>query len=108
MIHLKKLNDLVCAEEYAVAVSNRFNVMSFLEGPVELWDTFKRKTVETAKELAILIAEVEEYRSIMKQFPQTQQQVRILHEESTQHSATLTGKITAITKTIDLLQSEAT
>ncbi|MFG0774253.1 hypothetical protein ACF8PD_20775 [Vibrio plantisponsor] len=58
-------------------------------------------------ELAILIAEMDEYRSIMEKFPQTQEKVRKLHKESTQHSATLTGQITAITKTIELLQSEA-
>lgn len=58
-------------------------------------------------ELAMLIAEMDEYQSIMAQFPQTKAKVRILHEKSTQHSATLTGKITAITKTIDLLQPEA-
>jgi RecJ-like exonuclease len=58
-------------------------------------------------ELAILIAEMDEYRSIMAQFPQTQEKVRKLHETSTQQSATLTGQITAITKTIELLQVEA-
>jgi hypothetical protein len=58
-------------------------------------------------ELAILIAEVDEYRQIMIQFPQIQEKVRKLHEESAQQSATLTGQITAITKTIELLQAEA-
>lgn len=58
-------------------------------------------------ELAILMAEVDEYRQIMIQFPQTQEKVRELHEESAQKSATLTGQITAITKTIELLQVEA-
>lgn len=58
-------------------------------------------------ELAILIAEMDEYRSIMEKFPQAQEKVSKLHKESTQHSATLTGQITAITKTIELLQSEA-
>ncbi|EJG1874385.1 hypothetical protein BS053_RS11555, partial [Vibrio parahaemolyticus] len=58
-------------------------------------------------ELAMLIAEMDQYRSIMIQFPQTQEKVKKLHEESTQHSATLTGQITAISKTIELLQSEA-
>jgi RecJ-like exonuclease len=58
-------------------------------------------------ELAILIAETDEYRSIMTQFPQTQEKVRKLHEESRQQSATLTGKITAISKTIQLLEAEA-
>ncbi|MDV2365873.1 hypothetical protein Q5N59_17720 [Vibrio cholerae] len=58
-------------------------------------------------ELAILLAEIDEYRSIMVRFPQTQEKVRHLHEQSAQQSVTLTGQITAITKTIDLLQSEA-
>jgi hypothetical protein len=58
-------------------------------------------------ELAILMAEVDEYHQIMIQFPQTQEKVRALHEESAQQSATLTGQITAITKTIELLQAEA-
>lgn len=58
-------------------------------------------------ELAILLAEIDEYRSIMVRFPQTQEKVRHLHEQSAQQSVTLTGQITAITKTIELLQSEA-
>lgn len=58
-------------------------------------------------ELAILIAEMDEYRSIMTNFPQTQKKVRRLYEESTQRSATITGQITALTKTIELIQSEA-
>ncbi|MEL6802745.1 MAG: reverse transcriptase domain-containing protein, partial [Bacteroidota bacterium] len=48
--HLEKLKDPTCAHEYAVTVSNRFNVLSTLEDPVELWDTFKRETLEAAKE----------------------------------------------------------
>jgi septal ring factor EnvC (AmiA/AmiB activator) len=58
-------------------------------------------------ELAMLIAEMDEYRSIIAQFPQTKEKVSKLYEESTQHSATLTGQITAISKTIEVLQSEA-
>ncbi|KAG0729603.1 Transmembrane protein 189 [Chionoecetes opilio] len=33
----KKLKDLTCAHEYAVAVSNRFDVLGALGDPVELW-----------------------------------------------------------------------
>ncbi|KAG0728220.1 Prefoldin subunit 5 [Chionoecetes opilio] len=33
-----------------VAVSNQFNVLGALEDPVELWDTFKRETLQAAKE----------------------------------------------------------
>lgn len=58
-------------------------------------------------ELAILLAEIDEYRAIMARFPQTQEKVRHLHKKSAQQSVTLTGQITAITKTIELLQSEA-
>ncbi|KAG0714100.1 Tyrosyl-DNA phosphodiesterase 2 [Chionoecetes opilio] len=45
-----KLKDLTCAHEYAVVVSNRINVLGALEDNVELWDTFKRETLQTAKE----------------------------------------------------------
>ncbi len=58
-------------------------------------------------ELTMLIAEMDEYRSIMTQYPQTQEKVKKLHQESTELSATLTGQITAISKTIDLLTSES-
>ncbi|MFV0264558.1 MAG: hypothetical protein ACK5JN_19375 [Kluyvera sp.] len=33
-----------------MTVSNRFNVLGTLEDPVELWDTFKRETMQAAKE----------------------------------------------------------
>ncbi|KAG0710017.1 hypothetical protein GWK47_023656 [Chionoecetes opilio] len=47
---IEKLKDLTCAHEYAVAVSNRFDVLGALGDPVELWDTFKRETLQAAKE----------------------------------------------------------
>ena len=50
VFHLEKLKDLTCAHEYAVTVSNRFSVLDALEDPVELWDTFKRESLEAAKE----------------------------------------------------------
>ncbi|KAG0712637.1 Adapter molecule Crk [Chionoecetes opilio] len=50
VFHLEKLKDLTCAHEYAVAVSNRFDVLCALGDPVELWDTFKRETLQGAKE----------------------------------------------------------
>ncbi|KAG0720830.1 Organic cation transporter protein [Chionoecetes opilio] len=50
VFHLEKLKDLTCAHEYTVAVSNRFDVLGALEDPEELWDTFKRETLQTAKE----------------------------------------------------------
>ncbi|KAG0724360.1 hypothetical protein GWK47_005185 [Chionoecetes opilio] len=48
--NISKLKDLTCAHEYAVAVSNRFNVIGALGDPIELWDTFKRETFQAAKE----------------------------------------------------------
>ena len=50
MFHLEKLKDLTGAQEYAVTVSYRFGVFDTLEDPEELWDTFKRETLEAAKE----------------------------------------------------------
>ncbi|MEZ9080634.1 hypothetical protein ACPSL3_08640 [Vibrio owensii] len=58
-------------------------------------------------ELAMLFGEIEEYDSIIKQFPQTQNKVALLHQESKLNAATITGQITAITKTINLLQRDA-
>ena len=49
VFHLEKLKDLACAHEYAVTVSNQFEVLGTLEDPVELWDTFKRETLNAAK-----------------------------------------------------------
>ena len=41
---------MTCAQKYAVIVSNRFGVLDTLEDLEELWDTFKRETLEAAKE----------------------------------------------------------
>ncbi|MDC0610547.1 hypothetical protein OAP63_07415 [Vibrio sp.] len=93
-----------------IAVDNKIRVepieRTIPEGKSYLSELVKIKSRLNA-ELTILIAEMDEYRSIMTQFPQTQTKVQKLHEESTQQSATLTGKITAITKTIELLKQEA-
>ncbi|PNH98476.1 hypothetical protein [Vibrio diazotrophicus] len=85
---------------------NKASITNMLKPSVYLSELEKIRSRLNA-ELAILIAEMDEYRSIMDKFPQTQEKVRKLHKESTQHSATLTGQITAITKTIELLRSEA-
>ena len=37
-------------QQYAMTVSNRFGVFDTLEDHEELWDTFKRETLEAAKE----------------------------------------------------------
>ena len=50
MFHLQKLKDLTWAQEYAVTVPNRFEALDTLEDPEELGDTFKRETLEAAKE----------------------------------------------------------
>ena len=48
--HLEKLSDEECAHEYAVAISNRFDVLRTVEDPVERWETFKRATLAAADE----------------------------------------------------------
>ena len=48
MFHFEKLKDLSCADEYAVTVSNRFEVLDALEDQVKLWNNFKRETLEAA------------------------------------------------------------
>ncbi len=48
--HIEKPKDLACAQEYAVTVSNRFEVFGTLDNRVELWDAFKRETLQAAKE----------------------------------------------------------
>ena len=50
VFHLEKLKDLTCAQEYAVTVFNQFGARDTLEDTKELWDTFKGKTLEAAKE----------------------------------------------------------
>lgn len=84
------------------------------EDKSEIKDIENKHLVELEKlqsrlnaELAMAIAEMDEYRSIMKLFPQTQAKVQKLFELSTQESAKLTGQVTAVTKTIELLQNEA-
>ena len=48
--HLERLRDENCATEFAVAVSNRFEVLDSLEDPVELWENFKREALSAAHE----------------------------------------------------------
>ena len=50
VFYLEKLKDLICAQEYAVTVSNQFGALNTLEDPEEPWDTFKRETLEAASE----------------------------------------------------------
>ncbi|KAG0727553.1 Craniofacial development protein 2 [Chionoecetes opilio] len=48
VFQLEKLKDLTCAHEYAVAVSNRFDVLGALVDPVELWSV--EQTLEKIEE----------------------------------------------------------
>lgn len=48
--HLEKLKHPPCAHEYSVNILNPFNVLGTLEGPVELWNTFKGEALAAAKE----------------------------------------------------------
>ncbi|XP_076036536.1 uncharacterized protein LOC143022278 [Oratosquilla oratoria] len=47
--HLEKLRDDVCAQEYAVPISNWFEVHDSLEEPEELGDIFKHGTLNAAE-----------------------------------------------------------
>ena len=49
VFHLQKLKDSSCSHEYAVTVSNQFEMLDAPEDPVELWDTFKRETLEPTR-----------------------------------------------------------
>lgn len=55
-------------------------------------------------ELAIKLAETEEYQSLMARFPDVHKQVRKLHKESMLQSATLTGQVTAVSKVLETTQ----
>lgn len=50
MFHLERLRDPACSQEYALTVSNRFDVFGTLEKLEDLWDTFKHENLQTAKE----------------------------------------------------------
>ena len=51
VFHPEKLNDSPCAHDYAVTVSNRFEVLDALKDLIELWDTFKRETLEATEDV---------------------------------------------------------
>ena len=48
VFHLERLRNEEVARQYAVAVSNRFEVLGTLQDPADLWDTFKRETLSAA------------------------------------------------------------
>lgn len=58
-------------------------------------------------ELAILVAEINELNSIMADFPRLNRSIKALYEQSTHQSVTLTGQISALTKSIEQLQKES-
>ena len=47
VFHFEKLKNFICAHEYAVTVSNQFEVLDALENPVELCNTFKHENLKT-------------------------------------------------------------
>lgn len=49
----EELKYLACAIEYAVMVSYQFNVLSTLEGPIELWNTLSYETLKSGKECIV-------------------------------------------------------
>ena len=49
VFNFEKLKDLTFVHEYTVTVSNWIKMLGALEDPVELCDTFKRKTLESTK-----------------------------------------------------------
>lgn len=50
VLHLEKLKDSACAWEYAVTISNQFNMLGTVEDPVKLWNPFSHEIVEASKE----------------------------------------------------------
>ena len=59
VFQLEKLKDLTYAQEYAMTVSNRFGALDTLEDREELWDTFKRDTLEATKDQGMHYAALE-------------------------------------------------
>lgn len=49
-LYLERLKGLACTREYAMPVSNRFDVLGILEDPLELWPKFKLETLQDIKE----------------------------------------------------------
>ncbi|EGQ8259346.1 hypothetical protein DLH98_03410 [Vibrio parahaemolyticus] len=103
--HKTDLFELLDTSKEDILKNNEVSTKSETKFSTYLHELSKLRSKINA-ELTMLVAEMDEYQSIMAQFPQTKEKVSRLYEESTQYSATLTGQITAITKTIELLQSE--
>jgi len=67
----------------------------------------KEKRARVEAELTILLAEIDEYESLMSEFPDAHHIAKKLYIKATNHSTALTGKITAITKSIQLANEES-
>ena len=48
--NLGTLKDATCAHEYAIAVSNQFEILGDLEDPADKWEAFKRGTLKAVEE----------------------------------------------------------
>lgn len=47
-VPIEKLKDQACAQEFAKAVSNWFEILGTVEDPGELWGTFKPEITDGA------------------------------------------------------------
>ncbi|MGC6061457.1 hypothetical protein [Enterobacter kobei] len=52
--------------------------------------------------LAVVLSEIEEYTSLMQRFPNRKRELMDLHEQARNQSATLLGRVTALTKALKL------
>lgn len=68
-------------------------------------DIKKDKSIHEAK-LAVVLGEIEEYRSLMDRFPQRKQYFMNLFHEAKNQSADLLGRVTALSKILELLDKE--
>ncbi|EPT0779554.1 hypothetical protein ACVOPT_002861 [Enterobacter hormaechei] len=68
-------------------------------------DIKKDKSINEAK-LAVVLGEIEEYRSLMDRFPQRKKYLMDLMHEAKNQSADLLGRVTALSKVLELLDKE--
>lgn len=76
-----------------------------LDDGFSLNDIKKDKSIHEAK-LAVVLGEIEEYRSLMNRFPQRKQYFVNLFHEAKNQSADLLGRATALSKVLELLDKE--
>ncbi len=70
-----------------------------------LTDLKKEKTVHEAR-LAVILSEIEEYQSLMERFPGKKKCFMDLYQQAKNQSATLLGRVTALTKVLGQLNDE--